>query len=119
MKLLLDAMFAPEIARQLRQRGHDVIAAKEQARLADLDDPKLFAAAQAEQRTLVTENVDDFIDLDRRYRHKGRAHYGLVLTSGRRFRRKRAAIGQFVASLDALLRAEPESAATSLVHWLQ
>jgi predicted nuclease of predicted toxin-antitoxin system len=119
LKLLLDAMFAPEIARQLRQRGHDVVAAKEQARLADRGDPELFAAAQAEQRALVTENVEDFIDIDRRYRHQGRAHYGLVLTSGRRFRRTRAAIGQLVVSLDALLRAEPESAATSLVHWLQ
>jgi len=107
LKLLLDAMFAPEIARQLRQRGHDVVAAKEQARLAYRSDPELFAAAQAEQRALVTENVEDFIDIDRRYRHQGRAHYGLVLTSGRRIPRPPAANGHVVVSRVCPQRAAP------------
>ena len=50
MKLLLDAMFTTVIAEQLRRRGHDVIAAKEDPVLADLKDIDLFAAAQAAER---------------------------------------------------------------------
>ena len=34
LRLLLDEHFSPEIARQLRRLGHDVIAVKEHARLA-------------------------------------------------------------------------------------
>jgi predicted nuclease of predicted toxin-antitoxin system len=52
LKLLLNAMFAPEIARQLRRLGHDVVAAKERPDLADADDPEVFEIAQAESASL-------------------------------------------------------------------
>ena len=121
MKLLLDAMFAPAIAQQLRRRGHDVVAAIERPDLQKLLDPDLFAAAQVEQRTMVTENVPDFLDLDGRYRQSGHAHYGLVLTTDKRFDRGSPAhIGRLVTSLDALLRAVPaEPTGDSAIHWLR
>jgi len=121
LKLLLDAMFKLEIARQLRQRGHDVIAATERRDLADLLDPELLAAAQAEERAVVSNDVRGFVRLDRVYRQQGRSHYGVILTSDRHFdRNTERSIGQLVLALDAFLRTQPpESSATSLVYWLR
>ena len=121
MKLLLDAMYTPAIAQQLRSRGHDVVAAKARPDLADLDDPPLFAAAQVEERTVVTENVPDFLRLDDLYRQQGRGHDGLILTTDRRFDRgSDRHIGQLVRALDAFLRTqEAEPRAISLIHWLR
>lgn len=111
----------PAIAQQLRLRGHDVVAAAERPDQAGLRDPDLFAAAQAEQRATVTENVPDFLDLDRDYRQVGRSHHGLILTTDRRFHRGSPAhVGQLVASLDAFLRARSvEPSNDSLIHWLR
>jgi predicted nuclease of predicted toxin-antitoxin system len=121
LKLLLDAMFNPEIARQLRQRGHDVIAATERRDLADLLDPELLAAAQTEERAILTNDPGGFLELDLLYRQQSRAHYGVILTSDRRFdRNTERSIGQLVLVLDAFLRTQPpEPGATSLVHWLR
>lgn len=120
MRLLLDAMFSRKLAYQLRQRGHDVVAADERGDLARLPDPDIFALAQTEQRAVVTENVPDFLELDSLYRAQRLDHYGLILTSAHRFPRTRAALGRLLHALDAFLRAQPtEPRATGLVHWLR
>jgi predicted nuclease of predicted toxin-antitoxin system len=120
LKLLLDAMFTPRIAEQLRRRGHDVTAAAEFKDLEELLDPDLFAVAQMQQRAVVTNDVAGFVELDRLYRQQGRPHYGVVLTSDHRFSRTVAGIGNLVIALEAFLRTQPaEPRATSLVHWLQ
>src|SRR6266498_3771050 len=104
-------MFDPEIANQLRRRGHDVVAA--------IDRP--HAAKQDERRAVVTENVPDFLRVDGLYRAQGRAHFGLLLTTHRRYSRSSArTVGQLVLALDTFLRAQavdPEP--TSLIHWLR
>lgn len=67
MKLLLDEMYWPVLADQLALRGHDVISATADASLTGMSDEDLFTAAQVAGRTIVTENVGDFIpivDLD-------------------------------------------------------
>jgi hypothetical protein len=109
MKLLLDAMYAPEIARQLRERyGHDVLAAAADPELRALPDDALLAAASRQHRVLVTEDAADHVELDRDLRSRGRVHYGMVLTSHRRYPRAgRAAIGRLVRALDQFLRAHP------------
>ena len=118
MKLLLDAMYSPTIAEQLRRRGHDVIAAKEDPDLATLGDDVLFAAAQGDGRALVTENLKDFLPLDAEYRRRGWVHHGVVLTTDRRFGRgDRAHIGHLVRALDALLQEDAERL-PGWVHWL-
>lgn len=118
MKLLLDAMYAPTIAEQLRRRGHDVIAAREDPRLADLPDDLLFAAAQADGRVFVTENLKDFLPMDRVLQQRGRSHHGIVLTTDHRFGRgNRAHIGQLVRALDAFLGEDIERL-PGWVHWL-
>jgi hypothetical protein len=115
---LLDAMFRPAIAEQLRRRGHDAIAATERPDLAKLEDPDLFAAAQREERAIVTENVPDFLRLDRFHRQQGLARYGVLLTTDRRFpRHSPGSIGRLLSALDAFLRTQGRDAqATSLVH---
>jgi predicted nuclease of predicted toxin-antitoxin system len=119
VRLLLDEMFSSEIARQLRLRGHDVVAVLERPALVRLLDPDVFEAAQTEQRTVVTENAPDFLRLDARYRRQTRDHYGLILTTDRRFPRRKQAIGPLISALDSLLRvASNEPACESLVHWL-
>ena len=114
-------MFAPAIAEQLRLRAHDVIAAAEVPAFRPLRDPDLFAAAQTEQRAVVTNNVAHFLAIDALYREQRRPHYGLILTSDRRFRRAHAGgIGPLVVALDLFLDTQPaEPRAESLVHWLQ
>lgn len=105
MKLLLDEHFSPEIARQLRARGHDVVAAAELPDLNGLTDADLLAWAGAETRVLVTEDVADFVELHRRSVLRGRPHAGLIFTSPRGFPRTRRAIGRLVAALEELLGA--------------
>ncbi len=63
MKLLLDEMGAPEIASQLRRRGHDVIAIAEQPKLRGMSDQAMFELAQRKGYAIVTDNVVDFIPL--------------------------------------------------------
>jgi nucleoside-diphosphate-sugar epimerase len=108
VRLLLDEHYSPEIAEQLRRRGHDVVAVSERPLLRGLADEVHFAAGPAERRAIVTENVGDFRPLLAAAARAGTANYGLVCVSGRRFPRATKTIGAMVLALDALLRAHPE-----------
>jgi predicted nuclease of predicted toxin-antitoxin system len=59
-RLLLDEMFSPAIAAELRELGHDVIAAAVRPDLRAKSDEEIFAWASAERRWVLTENVKDF-----------------------------------------------------------
>ena len=106
-RLLLDEHFSPEIARQLRSRGHDVEAARERPELHGLADRELLAVATDERRALVTENVADFVELHRQSVLHGDPHAGIVFTSPRRFPRTRRGIGRMVRSLEKLIGEGP------------
>jgi hypothetical protein len=119
LKLFLDEHFSPEIARQLRRRRHDVIAAATRPELHGLSDAELLAHATAEHRAVVTENVADFAELHRAIVITGRRHYGLIFTSSRQFPRTTRAIGRLVRSLDALLDGNrTDDALESQTWWL-
>jgi hypothetical protein len=120
VRLLLDAMYTPVIAEQLRRRGHDVVSARERPRLAELSDESLLAFAQSQRRAIVTENVPDFLGLDAQYREQSRDHFGMILTTDHGYSRHAAGgIGRLVTTLDAWLQAHPEEATgNSLVWWL-
>jgi hypothetical protein len=107
VRLLLDEHFSPEIARQLRNRGPDVVAARERVELHGLSDRELLGWAMAERRAIVTENVVDFAELHRSAMVTGMDHYGLIFTSPRGFPGTRRAIGRLVRALDALCGARP------------
>lgn len=106
MRLLLDEHFSAGIARRLRARGHDVVAATERPELAGLADRVQFALAPVERRAVVTRNVGDFRPPLRAALRRGVETYGLVCVS-RRFRSTRAATGRIVTALDELLTAHP------------
>jgi predicted nuclease of predicted toxin-antitoxin system len=120
VRLLLDAMYAPAIAEQLRRRGHDVVAAVTQPEIADLPDPDLFAHAQTVRRVIVTENIPDFLRIEAQYREQGQEHAGLILTTNHGFPRGvPATTGRLVTALDAWLQEHPgDEPASSMIWWL-
>lgn len=66
MKLLLDEMYAPAIAEQPRGRGHDVASEHDPSyrTLEGEPDAEVWAAAVADDRALVSENVQDLRRLE-------------------------------------------------------
>jgi predicted nuclease of predicted toxin-antitoxin system len=118
LKLLLDEMWSPTIAEQLRFRGYDVSAVAERPDLRHGLDALVFIAAQGEGRAIVTENVPDFRRLAAMALADRRPHAGLVFTSNRRFPRHDAStIGRLVTALDGLLSQDRDL--TDLEWWLE
>lgn len=63
MRLVLDEMWTPTIALELRKRGFDVIAISEPAhagRYAGISDEEVFTRAQDDGRAIVTDNIADY-----------------------------------------------------------
>jgi predicted nuclease of predicted toxin-antitoxin system len=121
LKLLLDEHLSPEIARQLRERGHDVVAVGERTDLRGRPDRVHFASLPDEQRAIVTRDLADFRPLLAEALRRGSSTYCLVCVAAR-FPLSRDGIGRLVAALDALLKANPAvDAAVSLgvEIWLQ
>jgi predicted nuclease of predicted toxin-antitoxin system len=121
LKLLLDEHLSPEVARQLRQRGHDAVAVGERNDLRGRPDRVHFASLPEEQRVIVTRDLADFRPLLAEALRRGTPTFGLVCVPAR-FPLNRDGIGRLVAALDALLQANPEvDAAVSLGGeiWLQ
>jgi hypothetical protein len=119
LKLLLDEMYSAAIAEGLRVRGHDAVAAVERSDLRNIADAELFAIAQAEGRTVVTENIADFVPIANEHDGRGESHHGVVFVHPRRYPRVRATtVGAMVTALDALARTAPEGEPGSLRHWL-
>ena len=117
MKLLLDEMISAVVAEQLRARDRDVEAVSERRELRGLTDRDVFEYAQTVQRSLVTYNRDDFLELDRQCRGENRRHCGIVILNPRRFPQGPVSIGPLVASLDRLIVSGPPY--DSFIHWLQ
>ena len=83
MRLLLDEMLSPAIARELRERGHDVLAITEHAGWAALSDPEVLAVARTERRAVVTNNLRDYRPLHAdAITPGGPGHFGMVSCRG-------------------------------------
>jgi Domain of unknown function (DUF5615) len=107
VRLLLDEMLTPAIARELRARGHDVEAVAGHPDREALSDPEVMAIARAEHRAVVTNNLRDYRPLH----HEaivpgGPGHFGMVFIPGG-YRRTRADTGRIVAALEAKLAMYP------------
>jgi hypothetical protein len=86
---------------------------------ATFDDESLLEACANEPRTLLTNNVADFVLLARRWSLEGRSHAGLVFTSKVSLPRCRHTIGCFVEALEVLMAAHPtDRAFANPVHLL-
>jgi predicted nuclease of predicted toxin-antitoxin system len=104
VRLVLDEHFSFRIAEQLRGKGFDVLAVAERNELRQMGDEDLLRWARANQRTLVTENVQDFMPLHGEFLTHGEPHAGIVLTSSSKFPRSMAGIGPLVTALAGLLK---------------
>jgi predicted nuclease of predicted toxin-antitoxin system len=106
MKLLLDEMYAPSVAEQLRARGHDVASLHDadHRALEGASDEDVWAVAIAGDRALVTENVRDFRRIEADALTRGEPIAGLILTTNRQFPRgDPSTTGSLVLALGALL----------------
>ncbi|GAB3184406.1 hypothetical protein FHX75_121306 [Micromonospora palomenae] len=111
--LLLDEMYPPALARQLRERGHDVLAALDlEVGLSSRSDEDALAWATRHQRCVVTENVRDFARLAPQM-----PHAGIILVSARRFPRTRSGLARLLDALDGVLATKSVPTPDS-VAWL-
>lgn len=99
-RLLLDEMLSGEIARQLRERGHDVQAAVEDPDLIAVADVDVLAHATAAGRCVVTANVRDFVVLHAAWTSVGRSHAGILYVVTRVFPQDRSFLGALVNALE-------------------
>lgn len=119
LKLLLDEMWSPAIADQLRRRGHDVIAALDRDDLRGLSDEEVLELAATERRVIVTLDVGDFSRLAVQFRAEERDRRRVVLVSPRRFTTSADGFGALVRALDAVLKAHPgDDELTNAQVWL-
>jgi hypothetical protein len=106
LRLLLDEHFSPEIARRLRELGHDVVAVKERTELIARSDRAHFASMQDQRRAIVTQDLGDFRPLLEQAMNAGETTYGLICVP-HNVRLRRKAVGRLVAALDTLLKENP------------
>lgn len=125
MKLLLDEMWTPTIAGELRRRGFDVVAINEAshaARYAGVADDAVFAKAQEDGRTIIADNISDYEMARRDWESRGRAHHGIIYALNPPFNRHRGEliIGEMVRALEHFLgSSEPGSEPFGRVHYLR
>lgn len=109
MKLLLDEMISPKIARELRGRGDfDIQAIKgDRPDLEAVADREIVRRIGVEQRALVTNDVLDFQLIHNQMLAAGEEHYGLIFTSDSTMPRNKASIPLWVKSLKKVLTEHP------------
>jgi predicted nuclease of predicted toxin-antitoxin system len=119
VKLLLDEMFSPAIARELRDRGHDVEAVAGHPDREGPSDPEVMALARAEQRAIVTNNLRDYRPLHTEaIVAGGPGHFGMIFMPGT-YRRTKADMGRIISSLEVVLAQCPgESDLANGEAWL-
>jgi hypothetical protein len=107
VKLLLDEMLSPTIARELRARGHDVQAIGEHPEWRSLDDRRVVELARSERRAIVTDNLVDTRPLHyAAITPGGPGDHGMIFIPGAR-PRTRADTPTIVAALEQKLAAHP------------
>jgi predicted nuclease of predicted toxin-antitoxin system len=104
VKLLLDEMISPRVARELRKDGHDVQAVKKDREdLISRGDREIVRLMAAERRVIVTNNVADFQGIHDQFLAADEAHHGMIFTFDATMPRTKAAIPQWVKTLTGLL----------------
>jgi predicted nuclease of predicted toxin-antitoxin system len=109
VKLLLDEMISPKIARELRGRGDfDVQAIKsDRPDLEAVADREIVRRIATEQRTLITNDVLDFQLIHNQMLAAGEEHYGLIFTNDSTMPRNKPSISLWVGALEKLLTEHP------------
>jgi predicted nuclease of predicted toxin-antitoxin system len=111
VKLLLDEMISPKIARELRGRGDfDVQEIKgDRPDLEAVADREIVRRIAVEQRTLVTNDVLDFQLIHNQMLAAGEEHYGLIFTSDFTMPRNKASIPIWVRAVEKVLAEHPNN----------
>jgi hypothetical protein len=119
VRLLLDEMLSPAIARELRAQGHDVQAIKEHPEWHAYDDPQVVDLARRERRVIVTDNLVDMHPLHyEAIAPGGPGDYGMVFIPGG-YSRRRADTGRIVTALAGKLQERPgEDDLANAEDWL-
>lgn len=113
--LLLDEMYPPVLAQQLRANNHDVFAVLDvEVGLAAKTDEDVLGWATRNGRCVVTENVSDFA----RLAQQGFGHSGIIFVSSRRFPRTASGLHRLAKALDELLTARAAPGRDEIT-WLQ
>ena len=118
MKVLLDEHVPVAVAGVLRERGHDAVAIAEREDLLSATDQRVWEAAAAEGRTVVTYDIAGFHALAAVEIAASRPHPGVVLCSPRAMPPTRAGVGRIADALEALELAQGPSGFASCVLWL-
>ena len=105
MRLLLDEMLAPSIARGLRDRNFDAVAVLE-LRLQGSSDASLIQIGRQTRRVIATKNVRDFRKLQNQSFVDGDGHFGLILIASD-VDCSRAATGRVVVMLARIAEHHP------------
>jgi predicted nuclease of predicted toxin-antitoxin system len=117
VRLLIDEMWEPDLAIQLRQRGYDVVSVHERLELQGRSDELVLAAAQREHRVIVSENRGDFRRLARQLHSQGNSHCGMIFPSPRTLSRHHSrTLGRMIRALIQVLEEDPDL--TNLELWL-
>ena len=108
MRLLLDEMISPRIARELRHEGFDVVAIKaDRPELEALADREVLRRAADERRGLVSNDVLDFRLIHNRMLADDEEHYGILFTDDAAMPRNKASIPLWVQTLKHFLEDNP------------
>jgi predicted nuclease of predicted toxin-antitoxin system len=108
LKLLLDEMISPRIARELRGLGFDVQAIKsDRPDLKAVADREIVRRLAAEKRAVVTNDVLDFGLIHSQMSGAGEEHFGMLFTNDATMPRNKASIPLWVKTLKAILEASP------------
>jgi len=120
VRLLLDEMISPRIARELRDGGHDVQAVKkDRPDLASRSDRELVRQMAAEHRAIVTNDISDFQAIHDQLAAAGDEHSGMIFTFDATMPRSKDAIPRWVQALSALLGKHTEDdALRNRIHHL-
>jgi predicted nuclease of predicted toxin-antitoxin system len=121
VRLLLDEMISPRIARELRVHGYDVQAVKkDRPDLTSRGDRELIRQMATERRTIVTNDIADFQAIHDQFLAGGDEHYGIVFTFDATMPRTKDAVPQWVQTLSELLagHADDDSLRNRIHHLL-
>jgi predicted nuclease of predicted toxin-antitoxin system len=108
LRLLLDEMISPRIARELRSHGFDVQAIKsDRPDLETVADREIVRRMAAEKRAVITNDVLDFQLIHNRLLAAGGEHFGMVFTFDDTMPRNKPSVPLWVRTLRRLLGANP------------
>jgi hypothetical protein len=110
-------MFAPDLAAELRRRGHRVTAVAETPALRAMNDPAVFEWAAANIEWLFTENVKDFRPLLLAAQAGNHPYVSLLPTSSRSFLRSRKNPSPLTEAHTVWLE-RPDSRSPAAEEWL-